>query len=81
MEYMESYRGWICAFALFTRPDRGLRPTESAEAEAEGGGGISKKMNIRNSLDKEFEAMPLKQVPDLPVSALSILPPEGGAGS
>lgn len=28
-------------------------------------------------LDKEFEALPLKQVPDLPVSALSILPPEG----
>ena len=69
------WRPFLLARAIVT-----LAPTEStdkdAESDAPATGGILKKMNIRNMLDKEFEALPLKQVPDLPVSALSILPPE-----
>ena len=69
------WRPFLLARAIVT-----LAPTEStdkdAESDAPATGGMLKKMNIRNMLDKEFEALPLKQVPDLPVSALSILPPE-----
>lgn len=68
------WRPFLLARAIVT-----LAPTESSDKDAESdapAGGILKKMNIRNMLDKEFEALPLKQVPDLPVSALSILPPE-----
>eukprot|EP00438_Fugacium_kawagutii_P024057 Skav212920 [mRNA] locus=scaffold374:230680:231420:- [translate_table: standard] len=65
------WRPFLLARAVVT-----LAPTESTEkdAESDAAGGILKKMNIRNMLDREFEALPLKQVPDLPVSALSILP-------
>ena len=69
-----AWKPFLLARAIVT-----LAPTESTDMDTEtapAGGGISKKMNIRNMLDKEFEALPLKQVPDLPVSALSILPPE-----
>ena len=69
-----TWKPFLLARAIVT-----LAPTESTDNDTEtapAGGGISKKMNIRNMLDKEFEALPLKQVPDLPVSALSILPPE-----
>ncbi|CAJ1360973.1 unnamed protein product, partial [Effrenium voratum] len=64
------WRPFLMARAIVT-----MAPTEATEDEEPPSTG--KRMNIRNSLDAEFETVPLKQVPDLEVSALSILPDEG----
>ncbi|CAE7034295.1 unnamed protein product [Symbiodinium natans] len=69
---LAGWRVFLLARAIVT-----MAPTENTDENDKEGSAPSGKMNIRNMLDSEYETAPLKQVVDLPVSALSILPPEG----
>ncbi|CAE7860551.1 unnamed protein product [Symbiodinium microadriaticum] len=69
---LAGWRVFLLARAIVT-----MAPTENTDEDDKDASGPSAKMNIRNMLDAEYETAPLKQVLDLPVSALSILPPEG----